>query len=377
MSFWTPTITKPKKKAPSTEKKLSRGQKWWAWLSDEEKEKYTLDKKAREEELSKHFDTSMKHIEWLFEKIETLTPEQLSDMYKDMTSFHQYSTKNNLMIRIQKRDATTVWSRKKWYSYGYKVKPWAKKIHVLTPVSKVVFSHDCTAWEYSIVQKSKAGLLLFKKKNDIKLNFSKDDFTKQKDGSYKLLIRKTTAQFTDQGVIFDISDVEPIIKDGESQAKSLNDFTVSSNVDYKSLCDGITKEFGFEIEEVSKEVECWGFVVVWDNKKIRLNKYLDEKAKAWALIHEACHLLLWHTDEDHNKADVLSNEYDVQYASDEVQAETMAYLIRDLIGIESQSKRYLHWYKKIAERWGVDIKEVFTQSVKMFDIHRNTFKKFS
>ena len=340
---------------------------WWKNLSDIEKQEYRDKKDLDQTKLEEEFKETSKKVEKLYSKISSFSYEQLSELFHSLVRFRDYSTMNNLFIHASNPNATTVAWKQKWFTYWYKLKKEAKAIHICAPISKVVFSKDISIKQYKAFEKSSNALKIFKIKNKIHLNFSLNDIVKVDDDTYKLMIRKTVWTFSDKAKVYDISDVEPIIKNWKDYSKSLNDFTLKSNIDYKTLKEKIIKNFWFCIEEKPMKVSTWWFVVVWDKKSISINSYLDETNNAWALIHELSHLLLWHTDENHKKSENWSSEYEIQYTLDEIQAETLAFLFRDKLWIKSKSEMYITWYLKWNNFWDEILKKLMKKSIRVFE----------
>jgi hypothetical protein len=371
-----PTISKTvnnKKLIWPRKSRFTKWKEWWSSLSEEDKVAYREKKENQKENLENEYKETSKKVERLYENISKMTREDLYNMFKDMTRFHDYSVMNNLFIRAQKSDATTVWGRKKWFSYWYKLKESAKPIYVCAPVQKVVFSKDITANEFKKFKEDPRSIEVYRIKNKIKLNFKLDDISENENWSYKLIIRKTTAEFNEKAKIYDISDVEAIIKDWVDYSKPLNDFTIRCSIEYNTLKNHVTNIFWYTIKEKPMKVSTWWFVVVWDNKNISINSYLDDKQKAGALIHEVSHLILWHTEENHNKAEKGSKDFNLNYAIDEIQAETLAYLFREMLGIESKSDGYIKWYTENNDIWDSVLLKEMKKAIKIFDVNKNKF----
>jgi len=368
-------------KTKTTEKKInclrksrfSKWKEWWASLSEEKQTEYKDNKDTEKKLLLENYIETNKKVEKLYENISKMNRDDLFLLFKDMTSFHDYSVMNNLFIKAQNNDATTVWGRNKWFSYWYKLKENAKPIFICAPVEKVVFSKDIYKRDYEKFKEDPRNIEVYRKRNNILFKFKLDNITESENGDYKLIIRKKTAEFNNKAKIYDITDVEPIIKDWVNYSKPLNDFTIKSNIDYFRLKNRVVESFWFIVEEKPIKVSTWWFVIVWNNKNITINSNLDDTQKSWALIHECAHLLLWHTDENHNKAEKGSSLYKINYAIDEIQAETLAYLFREQLWIESKSERYIKWYLEFNEIWDDILLRQLKSAIKIFDINKNKF----
>jgi len=70
------------------------------------------------------------------------TSDRYADYLKTMSRFHKYSTRNTLLIHMQKPDATLVAGFRSWQNkFGRSVKKGEKSIKILAPVPFVVSSH--------------------------------------------------------------------------------------------------------------------------------------------------------------------------------------------------------------------------------------------
>jgi len=373
------TINKTTKKTPTKyfgwprKSSFSRWQEWWKSLSEDDKIAYKEKKDSQKKDIEVLYNDTTKKVEKLYSNISKMSREDLILLFKDLTHFHEYSIMNNLFIKAQNPKATTVWGRKKWFSYWYKLKENAKPIYVCAPVKKVVFSKEISKNDYEKFKEDPRYISIYKIKNKISLNFKLEDISENEEWEYMLIIRKTTAEFNDKAKIYDVTDVEPIIKDWVNYAKPLNDFTIKSSVDYNILKNHITDAFWYKIEEKPIKVSTWWFVVVWGDKTIFLNSNLDDTQKAWALVHEVSHLLLWHTEEDHDKTEKGSPEFKINYAIDEIQAETLAYLFRDLLWIETKTERYIKWYLEFNDIWDDILLKQLKKAIKVFDTNKHLF----
>jgi len=363
-------------KFQSTKKtpKIDAGKKWWASLSEEEKIAYREKKEKEKNELDTLYSSSTEKVDALFSNIGQLTKDDLKEMFDSMVHFHQYSAMNNLFIGVQNREATTVAGKKKWYSYGYKLKKEALPIYICAPVEKVIYSQNVSKEEYSKIDWNPTELRKFVERNKIKSKVNQSNFVEQKDGNYKFLIRTITSQFNDKVKVYDISDVEPIIKDWVDHSRDLNDLTIACSIDYDILVSHIEKSFWYEIVEKPMKVQKWGFVVVWDTTTISINSNLKEHEKAGILIHELSHLLLWHTEEDHDKKVKWTKEFDVCYAINEIQAETLAYLFREQLWIKCKSEEYILSYMLNKDLWDRVLEKTLRKAVQTYDMNKWKFK---
>lgn len=372
----TLTKTSPKwfKKFKGTKKSWADIRKnWWKNLSDIEKQEYRDKKDSQQKELDLEFKETSEKVEKLYSNITNKSNDELRELFHKFVSFREYSTMNNLYILCANPKATTVAWRQKWFTYGYKLKKDAKAIHICAPITKVVFTKEISDKQYNLFCKDVNSIKVYKARHKINLNFTLNDINKNDEGGYRLSIKKTIWTFTEKAKVYDISDVEPIIKDWKDYSKSLNDFTTKSDVDYNLLKEKITDVFWYNIIEKPMKVSTGWFVIVWDNKTISINSNLDELNNAWALVHELSHLLLWHTDEDHKKSDILGKEYETQYALDEIQAETLAFLFREQLWIKSKSEMYITSYLKW-NNFGDDIlKKLLKKSIKVFEKNKKVF----
>ena len=107
-------------------------------LKSERRPRKTFDRKAWKK---KHTQTVEDLKNGLLKEVDNYTqsPEKVVEMLDFMDKFHNYSSRNAMMIQMQRPGATAVGSFAKFKSMGYKVNRGEKGIKIFVPTKATVF----------------------------------------------------------------------------------------------------------------------------------------------------------------------------------------------------------------------------------------------
>lgn len=226
--------------------------------------------------------------------------DRFQDLLKVMASLKDYSFNNNLMIAIQRPDATMVKGYKEWEKIGRHVKKGEKGIKILAPVIKKI--------EMEVIDRDTQKPKLDDKGNVIT---SKEDVVV----GFKLVSVFDVAQ-TDGKEIPSVRDfINRQLKDDEYISKL-----------YKDFFEFLQQNSGFDIrEDVTREGLGGYFNRIDDEIVISNTENKNDSEKFRVLIHEYAHALLHGFDKEYA---------DIKKEHKEAQAESVAFIVSNYYGLD-------------------------------------------
>lgn len=231
-------------------------------------------------------------IEGLLNRVKNMSDEEFKSMIGSFQKFHNYSFYNKCLIYAH--GGSQVAGFNKWKEKNR----WVKKkeqhtigaIQILAP---------------SMVHQIKVG-------NEAK-NVSKKAYEDHQG------VKRCFPVSFFAVTVFDIKDT-----DGQALEETM---TPKSNISYAHV-ESVAKSLGYTVERKGLEFKTGGYI---SQKHIVINENRQESANVGTMIHELAHGELGHTD--------TTNED--PYDLNEVQAETVTYMVCQELGIERQSEFYL------------------------------------
>ncbi|MDR2833764.1 MAG: ssDNA-binding domain-containing protein [Streptococcaceae bacterium] len=239
-----------------------------------------------------------------------LDSENFKNLLKSMSVFHQYSANNQLLIFMQRPDATRVAGFQTWKKVNRFVKKGEKGIQILRPVT-------------------------FKKTEEVnEQGVVSPRHNPKKEGEPTLEMDVTYLGGFTTTTVFDISQT-----DGEDLPKLDYDFNGAENVEnFDKLFNAISDLTTFSVFKETPETDnvlasgAEGYARYADNR-IVINADLQQEGQLKVLIHEVAHSLL----HEGSKKSKTAKEFD---------AESIAYVVSNYLGIDTNenSFNYLSMY---------------------------------
>jgi len=255
----------------------------------------------------------LKHVDNMIERLATQVDEASAQEFvksflKFSAKFHNYSFGNQILIWIQKPDATKVSGAKAWFNkFGREVINWNNPIHIIAP-------------RQFITDEGK----------NLKEKISKDQWNRIKD--------KYTFVYFTGAKVYDISDTKPVPgwkgQGGEGPydpigadwRKDPNEKTEEIELLINSAIEW-AKEVGIDVKSEKMRLETGGFSA---GGKIRINNEFEGINKFSTLIHELAHEVLHWSEEGQKERDKISRKVK------EIDAETTAYIVLEHYGFETK-----------------------------------------
>jgi len=238
----------------------------------------------------------LKDLDKRIEKVQN--SKQFKKILESFSKFHNYSYQNNILIHMQKPNATFVAGYKQWEDkFNRHVKKGENGIAILAP------------YTYK------------KKETKIKTVEIDGEFVeKEVEETVKKTYFKTV-------YVFDVSQTK-----GE-QLPTIDTSLENKKSDLLKLL----KKFSYTEEIKVKTKTLSGTLKGYsDGGKIVLNNNTNNTEKASILVHELAHELL------HNKEDRRNLNKEVK----EMEAESVSFIVMNHFGIKTKSDKYLALYKK-------------------------------
>jgi len=238
----------------------------------------------------------LKDLDKRIEKVQN--SKQFKKILESFSKFHNYSYQNNILIQMQKPNATFVAGYKQWEDkFNRHVKKGENGIAILAP------------YTYK------------KKETKIKTVEIDGEFVeKEVEETVKKTYFKTV-------YVFDVSQTK-----GE-QLPTIDTSLENKKSDLLKLL----KKFSYTEEIKVKTKTLSGTLKVYsEGGKIVLNNNTNNTEKASILVHELAHELL------HNKEDRHKLNKEVK----EMEAESVSFIVMNHFGIKTKSDKYLALYKK-------------------------------
>jgi len=238
----------------------------------------------------------LKDLDKRIEKVQN--SKQFKKILESFSKFHNYSYQNNILIQMQKPNATFVAGYKQWEDkFNRHVKKGENGIAILAP------------YTYK------------KKETKIKTVEIDGEFVeKEVEETVKKTYFKTV-------YVFDVSQTK-----GE-QLPTIDTSLENKKSDLLKLL----KKFSYTEEIKVKTKTLSGTLKGYsDGGKIVLNNNTNNTEKASILVHELAHELL------HNKEDRHKLNKEVK----EMEAESVSFIVMNHFGIKTKSDKYLALYKK-------------------------------
>jgi len=238
----------------------------------------------------------LKDLDKRIEKVQN--SKQFKKILESFSKFHNYSYQNNILIHMQKPNATFVAGYKQWEDkFNRHVKKGENGIAILAP------------YTYK------------KKETKIKTVEIDGEFVeKEVEETVKKTYFKTV-------YVFDVSQTK-----GE-QLPTIDTSLENKKSDLLKLL----KKFSYTEEIKVKTKTLSGTLKGYsDGGKIVLNNNTNNTEKASILVHELAHELL------HNKKDRRNLNKEVK----EMEAESVSFIVMNHFGIKTKSDKYLALYKK-------------------------------
>lgn len=244
-----------------------------------------------EEEKSK-LPTVDEYIKMADDKLtEFIKSGRYKDVLLTMSNLYRYSVKNQILIMIQREDATTVNGMSAWNYAGRSVIPGEKSIKIISPV-------------FTKVEKEQT----------------------DEDGKVTIVEEQVLVGYK-VGHVFDISqtqgrEIEKITCDQEIAIEHFNELKKA----LEQCVDNYTIEYTTHIEE-----GCDGYCIPKE-KKIAIRDGMPTEKTLTTLIHEIAHAIA----EDRERVEFKGlNPSDVRQIR-EIEAESVAFVISTKLGLRTQ-----------------------------------------
>lgn len=219
---------------------------------------------------------------------------------KAQAKFHNYSFKNAMIIFLQMPEATRVASYATWKSVGRQVKKGEKGLSIFVPKPAKVYDEN----------------------GNVKKNDKGEDMKQMRFGT---------------GNVFDISQTD--IVDEEKWAEHdgtqfVQILTEGGDEDIYSALQAVSAKIGFEFFEddlfgFSNETN--GYTTLQGDKEIHVRESLPLAQKIKTTIHELGHAMMHASD----KGDEVSEDGKNHRGIAELEAESVAFIVCDVLGIDS------------------------------------------
>lgn len=236
---------------------------------------------------------------------DVFTSDKFKEYLNVMSKFHNYSMNNTILIMLQKPDAQRVAGYNTWKELGRQVQKGEKAIKVLAPSS---FKKEVQA----IDQKGKPII--------------------GEDGKPKTEMKEI--QYFRQVSVFDVS---------QTQGKELPTLTTElrGNVEEKAaIYKAINNITGLEVQEEKIKGKAKGYYqpasLTGEEAKIVVRKGMEDLQSIKTAIHETAHCLL----HDPNNKEALGAT-DTRN-SQEVQAEAVAYVVGQRLGLDTSDYSFAY-----------------------------------
>lgn len=253
----------------------------------------------------------------------TETPEQVLELLRFTDKFHQYSTRNTMMIHMQRPSAVAVGSFAKFKSMGYHVKKGEKGIKMFVPTEATFFYRN-----------KKDGNKDIQEPTQLK-NATKEERAKIKSGE----IQTASKTFYKIGTVFDVTQTDmPKEKYPELYPNRHRDFDMKDPSQLKFLEKGLKQvaqnmnmpviTYDHSMTNISDPQNAKGYFDRNTNQ-IVLNQYNTPTENVTVLAHELGHAQL------HNNK---KQEKDLPRELKEMQAELTSYLYSSHYGIDTKDE---------------------------------------
>lgn len=239
--------------------------------------------------------------------------------------FNNYSFNNQILINIQREDATYVSSFKNYTKLGYKINKGAKGIKVLIPnfVTMVKIKSN------ENIEEIKPYYLLNKAE--------KEKYKDKQDNSVSVYKQKLTG--FSLGNVFDIKDTNMPADAIEHELNLVLDDTKASEIMNCFIKTIYNDNYKVRFEEMhdTKKGYC-----DYENQEIVIRKGMGSLVQMKVLIHEYAHALA-HTHLKNN-----NQEYQQHRSQYETEAESIAYVVSKYLGMPTidYSLSYLYSWSK-------------------------------
>ncbi|MFV0375594.1 ArdC-like ssDNA-binding domain-containing protein [Microbacterium sp.] len=251
--------------------------------------------------LAGSFDTVAEKVKAMQEEL-AVAVEQLADdenwrAYLDtMSRFHRYSFQNQLLIAVQRPDATRVAGFKTWLRLKKPVRKGEKGIAILAP--RLVNATD-------------------------------DNGNRVTDDAGRPV--KRVAGFT-SATVFDVSQT-----DGDPLPEAFVDLTEEPPEGYIDDLTAAIEQQGYTVRYLDMLDEGKGYTTVGEGRKIvAVERSLTPGSRATVLAHELGHIMCGHTDPDRH------GEYHTGHGGKrgvmEVEAESFAYTLSKINGMRTHQR---------------------------------------
>lgn len=262
--------------------------------------KHTYTQKQREE----HANAQKEKIREISQRLEkgvkeTFTSEKFTEFLKFCAKFPQYSARNQILIMMQKPDASLVQSYTAWKKVGRYVREGEHGIVIIAPSAKKAYHY---------------------KRNVHDLN---GDIVRDENGDPVTEIKESFVQLYKCAYTFDISQTEgkPVPELGVNE---LSGTVANYDQLFKAICNIIPVPVVFEDIKTGAK----GYFSPMENR-IAIKNGLSEIHTIKTLIHEGAHQKL-HNLETMKNAEKKPNRYER-----ETQAESIAYIVCARFGLDT------------------------------------------
>lgn len=277
---------------------------------------------------------------------------QLLDYVSFLSKFYQYSVRNRMLIESQREGAVAVGSFNFFKKNNVKIKKGEHAIKILMPMKVEKFERDGKKISTRYANKAEKQAI--------------------KTGQ----IETSTNMFFTLGNVFDVTQTDLPKEDYPKLFPNLHvDYQTAGNVDYdhaKAILEQVAESIETGVKMANK--------AEWDagnakgyfapaTREIVLNPENTKTESVQVLIHELAHSIL-HSKE-HNavqqelKIDVHKK---LAYEAKELQAEMVAYLVSDHLGIdtEEETTKYISsWTNNSPQIEKENITQLFDETVKV------------
>jgi len=220
---------------------------------------------------------NLKRVKELLANIQNMSKEEYQELLDSMVKFHNYSFYNQMILGFY--GCSQVAGYKKWQELGRRVKKGSKAVWILAP---------------------------YLKKEIVENEEGKEEETKRLAGFFSV-------------PVFDIADTE-----GEEIKRGMTTYSGITLNKVKEFAKGQ----GYVVKVEPLEIKLGGYI---KERKIVLNRNLNQVENTGTLIHELIHGELNHNGKDSKVSAKVAEQ----------QAETATYLVCQVLGIERKSEFYL------------------------------------
>lgn len=266
-----------------------------------------------EHSLDQHFDTLEEKIDAMsrevVDAVERLKSDDGWNRYLDtMSQFHHYSMANQMLISIQKPDATHVGGKTMWRQMGRELKPFEERGHGISIFRPVTGWKDRTDRQGNVLRGADGKPL-------------RDRVVFKYSTSTIYDISQTTGDPLPDGGIVELSETPP--------------------PGLESDADTAIESFGYTLHEEELREGFGGYTTLHGPKRVVVRKGLSDAERVRVKFHELGHIAADHVNKD--RFDEYHTGAGGQRGAMEIEAESIAHVMLRMNGMQptERTSRYV------------------------------------